>query len=1149
MNKKIRLQMGFRALLVMALLAMLALSTGAQPGTGSPVSNSAPHRSASAVEVLETYGQLPLSFEPNQGQFDAQVKFISRGAGYSLFLTPTEAVLVLRKPAVQEREDPTALESALAQAEEKQAVEQTVLRMQLVGANAAPQMVGLEELPGKVNYFLGNDPAKWRANVPTYAKVKYQDVYLGVDLVYYGNQGQLEYDFVIAPGADPAVIRLDFAGAEKLELDAEGELVMNIAGEQVRMRKPVIYQERDGKREEISGGYALLSHEAEEGEGLHQVGFRLGRYDTGRPLVIDPVLVYSTYLGGSGGEFVRGFAVDPSGNVYIAGGTFSTNFPTANAVQPAFGGGFTDEFVTKLNPTGGFIYSTYLGGSGSESNFSGGGLNSVAVDPSGNAYVVGSTNSTDFPIANAVQSTFGGGFTDAFVTKLSATGGLDYSTYLGGSGSDTIWRLNADASGNAYVAGNTTSSNFPTTNAVQPIFGGSNEDFFVTKFNATGGDVYSTYLGGNDRELFFPDLTVDASGNAYVTGVTRSHNFPTWNAVQSNHGGGLEDVFVTKLNATGEFVYSTFLGGSAIDVANHFAVDTSGNTFVAGHTTSANFPTVNAVQSTFLGGGIDAFVTKLNAAGGFVYSTYLGGSGFDLDRDFAVDISGNAYLVGDTDSTNYPTANAVQATFGGGRDIVMTKLNATGGLVYSTYLGGSGSDQLPDLAVDASSNAYVVGDTDSTNFPTANAVQPTFGGSLDAFATKLNATGALVYSTYLGGSDVDIIRNVAVDTSGNAYGRGTTVSTNFPTANALQPNHGGGTCGFEPFTFPCSDVIVTKLNATGGFVYSTYLGGSGNDFPSHLAVDASGNAYVVGSTSSPDFPTANAVQSTLGGFSNLFVTKIGDNQPPTTYADGPYNVGEGGSVTVTATGNDPEGGSLTYAWDLDNDGTFETLGQTATFSAASLDGSSSYTIAVQVTDNGGLTATDQATVNVLNVAPTASFASTPDTLLQGQSATLVFSNPFDPGTADTTAGFLYSYDCTNDGTFELSDSSAASYICAYPTSSVFAARGRIADQDGGYTDYTVQVTVLTPRQGIEGLIVQVQALVPGTLNGGQGNALIAKLEAAIRQLDRGNVATAINQLESFVNQVSALISGGVLPAAEGQPLIDAANGIIAALSG
>ncbi len=560
--------------------------------------------------VDQAYGKLPLSFEANQGQTDVQVKFLSRGRGYTIFLTSTEAVFVFTQR--QGPANPVRLRLAKPDLTQPEKVTRTAVRMKLLGANPEPRVTGREELPGKVNYFIGNDPTKWRTNVPTYGKVQYNDVYPGIDLIYYGNERHLEYDLVVGPGADPTRILLAFQGADKLELDAQGDLVLHTAAGAIRQRKPVIYQEVDGARREISGGYVL--------KGAYRVGFQVAGYDSNRPLVIDPALFYSTYLGGSGDDFGVGIAVDASGNAYVGGQTFSANFPTTpGAFQTAFGGG-RDGFVTKLNPTGSaLVYSTYLGRAGDD------GVVGIAVDASGNAYVTGFTSSTNFPTtAGAFQTTYGGGPDDAFVTKLNPAGStLVYSTYLGGSGNDLGFGIAIDAAGNAYVTGSTSSANFPTSpGAFQTSFGGvgplSFGDAFVTKLNLTGtGLVYSTYLGGSgDDEA--SGIAVDASGNAYVAGDTNSTNFPTTvGAFQSTLGGvgtfGLGDAFVTRLNPTGAgLVYSTYLGGSGNDAGFGIAVDALGNSYVTGQTESTNFPTTPGAFQPALGGGFDGFVAKVS---------------------------------------------------------------------------------------------------------------------------------------------------------------------------------------------------------------------------------------------------------------------------------------------------------------------------------------------------------------------------------------------------------------------------------------------------------------------------------------------------------------------------------------------------------
>jgi murein DD-endopeptidase MepM/ murein hydrolase activator NlpD len=517
---------------------------------------------------------------------------------------------------------------------------------------------------------------------------------------------------------------------------------------ELKMHKPLVYQEVAGVRKKVAAAYVLNS--GSEVSALNSqlptsnstsVGFQVASYDLTKPLVIDPVFVYSTYLGGNDTEDGYAIAVDSSGNAYITGWTQSTDFATANALQATHGGGFQDAFVTKLNANGSaIVYSTYLGGSDSDSGFR------IAVDSSGNAYITGSTGSTNFPTANALQATYGGN-ADAFVTKLNTSGSaLVYSTYLGGNNADIGFAIAVDSPGNTYITGATLSTNFPTVNALQTTSNGE-YDAFVTKLNTSGSAlVYSTYLGGNSEEHAI-GIAVDSSGNAYVTGFTGSTNFPTANAFQATFGGDMHDAFVTKLNTSGSaLVYSTYLGGNNADIGLAIAVDSSGNAHITGHSASTNFPTANALQPT-LTGSLDAFVTKLNANGSaLVYSTYLGGSGAQIGLGIATDSSGNTYIAGETSSNNFPTASPLQAALGGGdgQDAFVTKLNANGSVfVYSTYLGGPGFDSGRAIAVDSSGNAYITGVTQSTNFPTANALQATLKGDYDVFVTKIEAKAAM----------------------------------------------------------------------------------------------------------------------------------------------------------------------------------------------------------------------------------------------------------------------------------------------------------------------------------------------------------------------------------------------------------------------
>jgi Beta-propeller repeat len=705
-----------------------------------------PAAAATDVRVSESYGKLPLHFEANRGQTHKDVRFLSRGPGYNLYLTANEAVLVLSKPNADVKRDARS-----AKAQERS----LALRVSLVGAAPKPLLSGLEEQPGKANYFIGGDRSKWLTNVPTYSKVRYQNVYPGIDLVYYGNQRQLEYDFVVAPGADPKKIVLDFKGTDKLEIDAQGDLLLHAPGSDIRQHKPIIYQEIDGVRREIDGGYVIKSGK--------RASFKLAAYDATRPLVIDPmVLSYSTYLGSSYADYAGGIAVDADGNAYVTGSTTSPGFPTtAGAFQPAFPGGFDPYvFVAKLNPSGtALVYSTYLG--------SGSGYNSgrgIAVDAAGNAYVTGGTQApANYPTTpGAFQPANAGLYSNAFVTKLNSTGSaLVYSTYLGGSGSfyDYGTGIAVDAGGNAYVTGNAGSTDFPTTaGAFQTTLAGAGKAF-VTKLNPAGSAlVYSTYLGGNGGESG-GGIAIDTAGNAYVAGTTQSANFPTTAGAFQTTFGGTSDAFVAKLNLTGSaLVYSTYLRDGR---ANAIAVDVNGNAYVTGTTYSANFPTTaGAFQTTYAVGSDvyssgDAFVTKIDPNGfALIYSTYLGGSGADSGNSIAVDADGNAYVAGDTTSTNFPTTpDAVQTTYAGGydvytfRDAFVTKLDPTGSaLVYSTYLGGRSVDSAHSIAVDGGGNFYVAGSTNSSNFPTTpgafQATGHTGGGyssnTYDAFVAKFS---------------------------------------------------------------------------------------------------------------------------------------------------------------------------------------------------------------------------------------------------------------------------------------------------------------------------------------------------------------------------------------------------------------------------
>ena len=677
---------------------------------------------------------LPLVFEANRGQIDINARFLARGYGYTLFFTETETVFA--------------------------AAGEEPVRMKLIGSNPATELEGREELPGKSSYFIGSDPSKWRTGIPQYAKVGYRSVYPGIDLVYYGDRHQIEHDFVVEPGADPRQIQFQVTTAQRVELDRQGELVIHLRDGELRQRKPMIYQGEGSSRKEVAGGYRLINN---------QISFELGPYDATQPLVIDPVVVFSTYLGGSGSEaFGTDIGLDAAGNIYLTGPTNSLDFPTQNPLQPKKAGQSTanNAFVAKLSADGThLIYSTYIGGSNNDGR-------AIAVDGQGNAMITGRTNSSDFPITeNAAQRTFGGGPSDGFVVKLSADGAkLLYSSYLGGSGTDN----------------------------------------------------------GNY-------LSVDGQGNAVVVGATNSNDFPTVSAAQSQSGGGF-DGFVVRLSSDGRIVYSTYLGGDGEDRANLSSTDSQGNVLVSGRTASANFPTRNALQRTHGGGGFDAFLAKLDPAGKIAFSTYLGGSGADSGGATAVDGLGNIYFTGTTNSTDFPLVRALQTRTGGGTcaspprpcyDAFVAKFTSDGSsLIFSTYLGGNGEENTIDargaIGVDAAGFAYVVGYTSARDFPSVNPLQQTYGGGpFDSFITEFSPDGSvLIYSTILGGSGDEEPYEIKVDPAGAVYVGGYTTSTDLPTSNAMQPAYGGGP----------SDAFVTKISqveASGVFYFAQAGGGGG----------------------------------------------------------------------------------------------------------------------------------------------------------------------------------------------------------------------------------------------------------------------------------------------------------------------------------
>jgi hypothetical protein len=894
-------------LTVLALAVSLVSTSWFVPGTTQHLSAKSQLPASVAPSgsdpIVPASQGIPLVFIENVGQFDERVRFQARSGHTTLFLTNDALWLCLTEPStkpgpISEMEMSGAVGTGTA------ASRGVNLNLSFVGANAHPRLEPFDERDAQISFFTGSDPDQWHTHVSAWGGVRYEELYPGVDLEITSQNGQLAPRLVVREHSSLQSVRLRVEGADDLALEGNtlrlatplGDFALplpTIGGTKPEF-EPVI--SKVGSAYHVSAPFALVS-------GL----------DTKATQTSAAALLYSTYLGGSCDDRGYDVTVDNSGELYITGQTASVDFPTtpgaydisSNDDPPGCQiGDYTgDVFVAKLSADGStLLYSTYLGGNSADAG------SGIAVDSAGNVYITGATYSTDFPATpGALDADLNGG-RDAFVTKLNATGDdLIYSTYLGGNSWEYGLDVAVDDAGSAYIGGFTHGS-FPTTSgAFQTTFGGT-WDGYVAKLDIDGSALlYSTYLGGIGGDLV-SGIRVDETGRAYVTGGAASTNFPTtpgaWDRTCDNCQTDVsEDGFVAKLDADGSaLIYSTFIGGSSTPAyperLDSIAVDGAGNAYLAGRTTADDFPTTtDALQPDFRGGSRDAVVVKLNADGNaLLYSTYLGGSGADDATDIVMDGTGNAYITGRTTSTDLPTVNPMQATNGGAYDAFVAKLNTDGSaLLYSTYLGGTGDENsygsdphhlTGKIALDSVGNIYVTGSTDSPDFPTANALQRAFGGGdYDAFVTKLalgEAQPSLFYSTYLGGNGEDRPYDIALDSAGNAYLTGQTSSTDFPTTPGAYDRFYGG----DPI-----DVFVTKLSADGNtLVYSTFLGGNGEDAGNGIAVDSAGNVYITGKTYSTDFPvTPGALDTTLSGGRDAFVAKLnaaGDDLVYSTYLGG-----------------------------------------------------------------------------------------------------------------------------------------------------------------------------------------------------------------------------------------------------------------------
>lgn len=845
---------------------------------------------------------VPIAFEANAGQADAAVRFVSRGGGHVTFLTDDAAVLVWRVPA-----SASGLPAAPPAAPVGRAA-----RLTFAGARASVTPEGEEARPGRVSHFIGSDPRAWTAGAPTFGRVRYRDVYPGIDLVWHADRGRVEFDLVVAPGVDPGRIRLRVDGGDPLRVDADGGLVL---GDGARLAPPEVYQDAATGRQAVAGRYVL--------RGDREVAFAVGPHDAARPLVIDPIVVFSTYLGGTGDDAAVRFIADASDNLYVAGTTTSFDFPVLGGLLHQLPG-FRACFVTKLDPTASRpLYSTYLGGGDDR-------CHGMTVDGPGNVYLTGTTASANFPITpGAPQIAAGGGGGDAFVSKIGPDGSqLLYSTYVGGSGNDIGRSIAIDGAGGVWISGVTTSPNFPRKSAFQSQFRGGT-DAFLTRIDTTKGGldsvVFSTYFGGSGADggnfvsgVLTADgaVAVDGNGNAFLTGSTTSIDLTLLAAIQPQFQG-VTDAFIAKFSPTGGLLFSTYFGGSAGDATYGAATDTVGNVYVAGKTDSFDFPFFPLFSTG------TAFVTKLDPLGRLVYSSRIGGSLDDSAQAIFVDPFGRAHITGRTNSPDLPLSQPVQGFSGGTSDAFVTVLGPSGAFIeVSTYLGGTGADVGAGIFADRFGIIHVAGVTGSLDFPQVSPLPLRIArleGATDAFLTKISSrlfvTAAVlpIARSVQSGTTATYFAAIAVTGGGIALGCRIEPVTPTPTNFLFQTT--------DPFTNALVGSANTPVSIPAGS-FQTFLIAfeTGPAFgpvdiilsftclntpPAQLIPGVNQPALVVSATPVPDIVALAATASNDG---IVTLSTVTSSAPATEANAGAFsvatvNLGAGGLITVSADDN------------------------------------------------------------------------------------------------------------------------------------------------------------------------------------------------------------------------------------------------------